>query len=195
MTGCLLYGITMNLNTPTLTEKMSEKGIKNITNPHIVIIKESYTLQLYSDSVLVKEYPVVRVRIRGEKSILGDKATPVGVYSICDIDTTGPYGIMMYLNYPNLNDISESFRVAELTQQEFERRKFEYYYQDCPESNAPVSQRIGIHGIGQLNFVFKKIFHLFLTGQNGSVVLSDEGMRELFSIIRRGTPVVIKEEL
>lgn len=194
LAGCFIYGITMNINTPSLTEKLHEKGLRIISNPHIVVIKESYLLQLYSDSILIKDYRVVFGTNPKPKKSFGDKATPIGVYTICDIDTTGPYGIMMYLNYPNFSDIAEKFRLGEISQKEFERLKFEFYYQDCPETSVPVNQRIGIHGIGKLNFVFKNLPFVF-NWTNGSIAMSDESMRELFSVIKRGTPVVIKEEL
>lgn len=192
LTGCLIYGITMNLNTPALSEKLAEKGLQNITNPHIVVVKDAYILQLYSDSVLVKEYRVVFGTNQRPKKTFGDKATPVGVYSVCDIDTTGPYGIMMYLNYPNMSDISASYRLGEISKEEFEKLKFEYFYKICPGASEPVVHRIGIHGIGQLNFIFKNLPFVF-NWTNGSVAMSDEGMKELYSVIKRGTPVVIKE--
>ena len=50
---------------------------------------------------------------------------------------------------------------------------------------------VGIQGIGRLNFLFKYLpFNYNWT--DGSVAISNENMDELYSVVKKGTRVVIK---
>jgi len=192
MIGVIVYGIILNIREVSLADAMAEKGITKFTNPNIIIDRETYSLNLYEDTIFVKKYRVSFGRnIRHEKRVFGDEATPVGEYKICSIDTGHEFTIYFRLNYPNLNDASEALRKGWITQKEFNQIKFEFYYEGCTKFNDVLGGNIGIHGIGRLNYILKNLPFVF-NWTNGSIALSDEDIRELYTVVREGTKVVIK---
>jgi murein L,D-transpeptidase YafK len=192
MIGVIVYGIILNIREVSLEEAMMEKGITKFTNPNILIDRETYSLNLYEDTVFVKKYRVSFGRnVHHIKKTAGDEATPVGEYNICSIDTEHEFIINFRLNYPNIGDASAALRKGWITQREFNQIKFEFYYEGCTKFNNVLGGNIGIHGIGRLNYVFKNLPFVF-NWTNGSIAMSDENIRELHSVVKEGTKVVIK---
>ncbi len=190
--GVIAYGIILNLKEVPLKEAMAEKGFTRLDNPNIVIDRSSYTLDLYEDTVLIKSYRANFGRNVGvPKSRAGDLATPVGVYKICSIDTASKYYKFFRLNYPNLDDATNALRIGLINQTEFDKLKFEYYYRDCTDADTPLGGNIGIQGIGRLNSLFKYLpFNYNWT--DGSIAISNESIDELYSVVKKGTKVVIR---
>ena len=86
--GVLVYGIILNLRNVPLSEAMLKNGFTEIKNPKLVVDRQNYTLGIYEESVLIKNYRVSFGKsVHTPKSRAGDKATPIGVYKICKIDT------------------------------------------------------------------------------------------------------------
>ena len=192
MAGVIVYGVILNIREVPLSEAMLEKGFTQLIDPNILINRDTYTLNLYEDTVFVKSYRVSFGRnVHKLKNKAGDESTPVGEYKICSIDTLHQYNIYFRLNYPNLNDASEALRKGWITQRDFNQIKFEFYYESCTKYNDALGGDIGIHGIGRLNYIFKNLPFVF-NWTNGSIAMSDENMNELYSIVRVGTEVVIK---
>ena len=192
MAGVIVYGVILNIREVSISKALLEKGFTRLQNPNIIIDRDTYALNLYEDTVLVKSYRVSFGRnIHKIKNKAGDEATPVGEYKICSIDTSHQYHIFFRLNYPNLNDAAEALRKGWITQKEFNQIKFEFYYEGCTKYNEALGGDIGIHGIGRLNYIFKNLPFVF-NWTNGSIAMSDENMNELYSIIKVGTKVVVK---
>ena len=192
MAGVIVYGVILNIREVPLSEAMLEKGFTQLNDPNIIIDRDSYTLNLYEDTVFIKSYRVSFGRnVHKIKNKAGDEATPVGEYKICAIDTSHKYNIFFRLNYPNLNDAAEALRKGWITQKEFNQIKFEFYYEGCTKYNEVLGGDIGIHGIGRLNYIFKNLPFVF-NWTDGSIAMSDENMNELYSIVKVGTKVVIK---
>jgi murein L,D-transpeptidase YafK len=171
---------------------MAQKSIVKLDEANILIDRSSYRLMLYNDTVFIKSYKANFGRnINVAKCKDGDLATPVGEYKICDIDTVNRYHIFLRINYPNLNDAVEALRKGTINQGEFDKIKFAVDYDTCPDSSTGLGGHIGIQGIGRLNFVFKYLpFNYNWT--DGSIAISNEDMDELYSVIKKGTRVVIK---
>jgi len=190
--GVIIYGVILNLRNVPLSEALLKTGFTEITNPKIIIDRQNYTLGIYEDSVLVKNY-----RVSFGKSVLtpktrsGDKATPVGVYRICKIYKTHKYHKFFQINYPNLEDGASALRKGWISQKEYNDIKFQYYYEGCTKFHYILGGDIGIHGIGELNYIFKNLPFVF-NWTNGSIAMSNENIDEIFSVIREGTEVVIK---
>ncbi len=192
MAGVIVYGVILNIREVPLSDAMLEKGFTRLNDSNIIIDRDTYALNLYEDTVLVKSYRVSFGRnIHKIKNRAGDEATPVGEYKICSIDTSHQYHIFFRLNYPNLNDAAEALRKGWITQKEFNQIKFEFYYEGCTKYNEALGGNIGIHGIGRLNYIFKNLPFVF-NWTNGSIAMSDENMNELYSIVKVGTKVVVK---
>ncbi len=192
ITGVIIYGIILNLREIPLSAAMKEKGIKKIDNANIIIDRSTYSLLLYDDTVLVKTYKAnFGQNIRKPKSKADDESTPVGVYKICEIDTGGKYHKFFRLNYPNLNDASEALRKGLITQNEFDKLKFEFYYSGCTDDKTVLGGDIGIQGIGRYNYFFKNLPFVY-NWTDGSVAVSNEDIDELYTVVKKGTKVVIK---
>ncbi|MCW8812876.1 MAG: L,D-transpeptidase [Chlorobium sp.] len=190
--GVLVYGIILNLRNVPLSEAMLKNGFTEIKNPRLVVDRQNYTLGLYEESVLIKNYRVSFGKsVHTPKSRAGDKATPVGVYKICKIDTVNKYHKFFQINYPNLEDATNALRKGWISQKEFNDIKFQYYYEGCTRFNNILGGNIGIHGIGELDYVFKNLPFVF-NWTNGSISMSNENIDELYSVIKIGTEVDIK---
>jgi murein L,D-transpeptidase YafK len=190
--GVIVYGIVLNLRDVPLSEAMLKNGYTEITNPKIVVDRHNYTLGIYEDSVLIKNYRVSFGKsVHTQKTRAGDKATPVGVYKICKIYTTHKYYKFFQLNYPNLDDGADALRKGLISQKEYNDIKFEYYYEGCTRYHNVLGGNIGIHGIGELNYIFKNLPFVF-NWTDGSIAMSNENIDEIYSVIREGTEVVIK---
>jgi murein L,D-transpeptidase YafK len=190
--GVLVYGIILNLRNVPLSEAMLKNGYTEITNPRIIIDRHDYTLGIYEDSVLIKNYRVSFGKsVHITKTRAGDKATPVGVYKICKIYTTHKYHKFFQINYPNLEDGANALRKGWISQKEYNDIKFQYYYEGCTKFHNLLGGDIGIHGIGELNYIFKNLPFVY-NWTNGSIAMSNENIDEIYSVIREGTEVVIK---
>ncbi len=190
--GVIVYGIVLNLRDVSLSEALLKSGYTEITNPKIVIDRHNYTLGIYEDSVLIKNYRVSFGKsVHTAKTKAGDNATPVGVYRICKIFTTHKYHKFFQINYPNLEDGAAALRKGWISQKDFNDIKFQYYYEGCTKNHNLLGGDIGIHGIGELNYIFKNLPFVF-NWTNGSIAMSDENIDEIYSVIREGTEVVIK---
>jgi murein L,D-transpeptidase YafK len=190
--GVIIYGVVLNLREIPLSEAILLKGYTELVNTNIVVERKTFTLNLYEDSVLIKSYRANFGRnISEPKTRDGDEATPVGEYLICSIDTAHKYHKFLKLNYPNLSDITEGLRKGIINQSEFDSLKFEYFYKDCPELKTALGGNIGIHGIGEYNYIFKNLPFIY-NWTDGSIALSNEHIDEIYSVVKKGTKVVIK---
>jgi hypothetical protein len=188
--GCYAYGMILNLRTDTLSERMAELHLKSINNPSIVIDKKHYTLTLYSDSIEVKEYRAVFGKGNQDKQAADELSTPVGEYEICQIDTAHIYHKFFRLNYPNISDLRGALRAGLITKQDFENMSLQSYYSDSISQSSFKWRKIGLHGIGQLNFLFKNLPFVF-NWTDGSIAISNEEIDELYGVIQKGTKVTI----
>ena len=106
-------------------------------------------------------------------------------------DTINKYYKFFRINYPNISDASDGLRKGEITQEEFDEIKFEYSNGKCTDANTPLGGDMGIHGIGRLDYLFKYLPFVY-NWTDGSIALSNEDIDELYSVVKKGTKVVIK---
>ena len=192
MIGVIVYGVILNLRDIPLSESMQEKGFTKLENTNIIIDRKNYTLALFEDTVLIKSYRAsFGKNINSPKSRAGDGATPVGDYQICSVDTTSKYHKFLQLNYPNIHDSMEGLRMGWISQRTFDNLKFEFYHEGCVDGNTPLGGHIGIQGIGEYNSIFKNLPFVY-NWTDGSIAVSNEDIDEIYSVIKKGTKVVIK---
>lgn len=194
LAGMILYGMTINLSDVSLSEAAASKHLSYLTNIHLIIERRKYKLELFSDTTLVKSYKAVfgRSSSNNNKTFSNDKKTPIGKYVICEIDTNSPYRKFFRLNYPNADDIMEALKQGQISEREFENANDALQNNQCPKIARIKMDQIGIHGIGRLNFIFKNLPFVY-NWTNGSVALSNESIDELYSVIKVGTEVEIKD--
>lgn len=190
--GIVSYGIIINLRNITLEEAMKEKNINSFSNPSIIIDRRNYTLELYSDTVLVKKYNAVFGRNSGKLKLSKyDLATPVGKYYICKVDTNNIYYKKLLLNYPNIVDAAEALRLKILTKEEFLTISQGIKNGGCSYDKSILGGDIGIQGTGEYNLIFKNLPFVF-NWTNGSIAISNESIDELLSVVEIRTKVTIK---
>ena len=192
LAGAIVYGIILNLREDSLLESLKEKGYERFENPNIVIERKSFSLKLFEDTVLIKTYRAsFGKNLSASKTKAEDNATPIGEYAICDIDSNNQYHKFLKLNYPNVNDAAEALRKGWITQKQFDQLKFEFYYEGCPKANTILGGNLGIHGIGKFDYILKNLPFVY-NWTNGSIAVSNEAIDEIFSVVQKGTKVVIK---
>lgn len=191
--GVIIYGVILNIREISLKDAMDLKGFEKLNNVSIRVDRTNYTLSVYEGEEHLKTYRAVFGRNhRGIKSSASDRSTPVGKYVICEIDTNHHYNVFMQLNYPNMEDITDALRKGNITQEEYNELSFDLYYGNCPRFNNKLGGNIGIHGIGTLNVIFKNLPFVY-NWTDGSIAISDENINELYSVINKGTEVVIHQ--
>ena len=189
--GMVIYGIILNAREPSLPEAMVSKGLRYLVNVSIQIDRKKYTLDLYSDTILVKSYHVVFGRnSSAHKTYTNDDATPVGRYEICGIYAEYKYHKLLRLNYPNKKDASEALQMKFISKNDYDKIIDAIESGNCP----PVIKAdlvIGIQGIGKLDFIFKNLPFVY-NWTNGSIAVCNEDIDEIYSATSIGTEVVIK---
>jgi murein L,D-transpeptidase YafK len=191
--GMILYGIVLNLKEDSLQEAMQEKKITTFINPSIVVDKKNYNLELYEDTILVKTYKAVFGKsTRINKESFTDNATPCGSYVICRIDSASKYHRFLLINYPNQNDVIEAYKKQWITKDEYCVILQNISLGKYPFENIEKFTRIGIHGIGTYDLIFRNLPFTF-NWTNGSIAVSNNDIDELHRIVKLGTPVNIKE--
>ncbi len=190
--GMVIYGIILNTREVTLKEALIEKNLTEINNAVLIVEKHNHKLYLYDDTMFVKTYKVVLGRSSSDKRLsLKNNNTPTGQYKVCDIDTTHKYHKFFRINHPNVNDVVEALREGIITTEEYNAILQSESGSDCPETLDIFTPVIGIHGIGEYDFIFKNLPFIF-DWTNGSIAMSNDSIDELASIISIGTKIIIR---
>ncbi len=191
--GVLVYGIFLNSREIPLETILKKKHIRRLSDIRLIVHRKEYKLGLYSDTLLIKNYKAVFGRNSSNvKSSANDFATPRGNYSICHIDTNTKYYKFFRLNYPNEADAAEALKRKKISKKEYFEIVTALKKKKCPPSKTSLGERIGIHGIGKYDFIFKNLPFVF-NWTNGSIALSNEDIDELYKFVKVGTPVIIKD--
>ena len=189
----IFYGVMLNIREISLQEAMNEKGISEINNPKLVIDLSKHRVFLYNGSSFVKSYKASFGR-GGLNKKLGqtDYITPIGKYEICSIDTVHKFYKFLEMSYPNVNDATEALREGYITTEEFNYITNASKNDESIESKKNFFTKLGIHGIGEYNFIFKNLPFVF-DWTNGSVAVSNENVDEILSVVSVGTTIEIKK--
>ena len=168
---------------------MNKKGIDNFSNPNLLVDRKNYSVILYQDTLRVKQYKAVFGNNDERYKRYGnDKATPNGEYYVCKIDTNSKYHKFLQINYPNQRDAAEALKNEYISKKQYREITRQLDNGICSPDNSPLSADIGIHGIGEYNFVFKNLPFIF-NWTNGSAAVSNEAIDEIHSVVTNGTRV------
>ncbi|MCF8240848.1 MAG: L,D-transpeptidase [Melioribacteraceae bacterium] len=190
--GIILYGIILNIREVTLAEAMNSKNITELNNIWLKVSKENYRLALYSDSTLVKNYKVVFGQTNKTLKVSKlDRATPTGEYQICEINDNSEYYKFLHINYPNLDDAAEALKYGVIEQVDYKKIVDSHNNNDCPPKDTMLGSNIGLHGIGEYDFVFRNLPFVF-NWTNGSIAMSNDNIDELSSVVSIGTKIIIQ---
>lgn len=190
--GIVVYGIIINLREITLEEAKVINKIDKITNPSIIVDRKNYTLNLYSDTTLVKKYNAVFGRNKGSLKLSSDDyITPQGRFKICRINSDHTYYKKMYLDFPRISDAAEALKMKIISRNDFMAISESIKATGCSSDISVLGSDIGIQGIGEYNIIFKNLPFVF-NWTNGSIAISNENIDELLSVVDVGTEVTIK---
>ena len=187
----ICYGIILNLREISLQEAIKEKGIDKIEDVRLIVDRRNYRIELYFGNTLIKTYKAVFGKNYNTiKTSDDDLVTPIGDYKICAIDTTSKYHKFLKLNYPNDKDAGEALKQGYINQHEFELIMKAFDKNTCAPKDTRLGSDIGIHGIGEYDFIFRNLPFSF-NWTNGSIAVSNRSIDELYSVVKIGTPVRI----
>ena len=87
-------------------------------------------------------------------------------------------------------DAGEALKRGYINESEFDEIAAAYKNNDCPPGKTKLGADIGIHGIGEYDFIFRNLPFTF-NWTDGSVAVSNKNIDELCSVVKIGTPVKI----
>lgn len=191
-TGTIVYGIVLNSTEQQIDKIITQKGIHDFSRIRIVVYQQKYRLDIYSDTVFIKSYRAVFGRNSTIPKILKSKKTlPVGNYKICEIDLYSRYRKFFKLNFPRIYELEDAVKGGYITRDQYFDIFDKLKQDDCYSDKKLNSIRLGIHGIGELDFIFKNLPFVY-NWTNGSIAVSNDAIDEIYSVIKVGTEVDIK---
>jgi murein L,D-transpeptidase YafK len=153
-----------------------------LKDPRIVVIKSKRRLELYSDGALIRTYRVgLGLNPVDDKKRQGDRATPEGDFYIFKRNNKSAYFLSLGISYPNIEDAERGLRDGLISRGQHDAIVNAIKRKEKPPQNTALGGDIYIHGNGASS-----------DWTWGCVALENEDMRELFDVIRVGTPVTIR---
>lgn len=144
----------------------------------LLIDKFHHRLYVYEDTKLLASFPAVfGSDDLSDKMMAGDRRTPEGTFHIIAKRYDQRWSRFLLLDYPN----EESY-------QKFQARKAAHL---IPE-NASIGGGIGIHGTWPKDDF---VFTYMQNWTNGCISIPNYAIRQIYEIVKIGTPVVIKRRL
>ncbi len=187
-----MYGMLQNSGEIPLEKILLENSIDLSDKLNLVVDKGTHRLIVFADTTRVKSYKIACGRNQNDiKRSVEDYVTPIGEYSICSIEESDNYYKIFKLNFPNIHDAAEAYKNGDITKGDYDNIALSFNTQTCSFGETKLGANIGIHGIGNYNFIFKNLPFVF-NWTNGSIAINDESMDELLPYLRIGTKVLIK---
>ena len=153
-----------------------------LKNPRIVVTKSARRLELYSDDAVVRSYKIgLGLSPVEDKVRQGDRRTPEGEFYVFTKNDRSAFYLSLGLSYPNIEDAERGLRDKLITRRQHDAIVSAIKRKATPPQNTPLGGDIYIHGHGASS-----------DWTWGCVALENADMKELFDVIRVGTPVTIK---
>ncbi len=150
-----------------------QQSMSSVIADHIIVDKSDRKMYLYRGGSVIKVFPVSLGAndYRGPKVKQGDKRTPIGTYRILNKRCHAVKYMAMTISYPNASDIARA-RAA----------------------GVNPGSLITIHGQPHWNADgHGDAYTLSKDWTDGCVALTNKGMRELWSMVRVGTPITLRQ--
>ncbi len=142
---------------------------------YIFIDKSEYTLQIKSDSIVIKTYPVVfGPNPVDDKRMQGDMCTPEGEFILRNIYPHKSWSKFLWVNYPT----EESYKKFNAAKENGEIPK-----------DAAIGGEIGIHGTPDDDSLIDKKENW----THGCISLKNKHIDEIYAFVKVGTRVVIQK--
>ena len=148
----------------------------NSSNLHIEIDKSDYTLSILSNTLIIKQYPIVLGdNPVDDKLIEGDRCTPEGTFKVVVKYPHKQWSKFILIDYPN----AESLR-------KFNKAK----RNGTIRSDAKIGGEIGIHGVPEgADYAIDSRQNWTL----GCISLKNHDINEIYDVVNMNTTVIIRE--
>ena len=164
----------LNYELP-LTKLIDSLAIQE-SSLHILIDKSEYKLSILSDTIIVKEYPVVfGDNTTDDKLMEGDQCTPEGIFYMVSKYPHKDWSKFIWINYPT----DDSWKKHSKAKQEGTIPK-----------DAKIGGEIGIHGVpnGMNQFI-----DLQYNWTLGCISLKNKDVDEIYPYITKTTKIEIRK--
>ena len=163
------------------------------SNYEIHVTKSSNSLKIIKENKIVKRFSISVGRGgAGDKRMVGDKKTPIGVYYVTRLKNSNKFHYFFGINYPNLKDGYHGYKRKIITLSQFKAIKYAAEHKKTPPQNTRLGGAIGIHGIGKQTRQ-KLLIHKNINWTEGCIAVENHEIEELKKFIRIGTKVRISE--
>ena len=152
-----------------------------LTNPRILVRKGARTLELHAGDTLLRTYKIgLGFSPVADKKQEGDGATPEGDFYVFVKNEKSAYYLSLGISYPNVEDADRGLRDKLISQAQHRAISEAIRKKVGPPQYTKLGGLIYIHGHGaQRDWTL------------GCVALENEDIRELFHVVKVGTPVTI----
>ncbi len=179
--GIVVYAVHPNYHRAKAVEM-------NLTAPRIVVHKAAGKLELFDGPALVKTYACITGSNSGDKSVEGDRKTPLGNYRVVFRNPDSKYYLSLGLDYPNRPVADKALAAGLINREQYDQILAALDSDLTVEENqnklwkTPLGGEIFIHGHAEGR-----------NGTAGCVALSNPDIEELYAIIPLNTLVEIRE--
>jgi murein L,D-transpeptidase YafK len=157
-------------------QKLLDSLHLSVSSLRIVISKSEYQLAVYSDTILIKNYPVVfGPNPEDDKLRRGDGCTPEGVFKVKSKYAHKKWSKFIWIDYPN----EDSWRKHKLAKE-----------QKLIPAKADIGGNIGIHGVpkgGDYAIDYRQNWTL------GCISLKNKDVDEIYPFIHSNIEIEIKK--
>lgn len=159
----------------------------------IHVKKGSNILLVLKENKVIKRYSISVGRGgNGDKKIVGDKKTPVGIYHVTRSKHSDKFHFFFGLDYPNLKDGFNGYKRKVISLAQFKAIKSSFANGTPPPQNTKLGGAIGIHGIGKQTKQ-KILIHKNINWTEGCIAVENHEIDELKQFIKVGTLVKISK--
>ena len=165
-----LHNYSLNLKNLLDSMSISDDRI------YIEIDKSEYILTIMSDTLVIKQYPVVLGNNPvDDKLRQGDQCTPEGRFKVRTKYPHGTWNKFIWIDYPNEHSWAKHNKAKS---------------DGVIEETAGIGGEIGIHGVPRGS---DEIIDLGMNWTLGCISLKNKDINEFYPYIRTGTLVIIEQ--
>lgn len=180
-----MVGIVVYVLHPHYRE--AKGAVMEMKMPRVVVRKTANVLELYDSERLVKTYSCITGGGKGDKSVEGDRKTPLGVFHIVFKNPLSKFHLSLGLDYPSREDAERGLASGLITRAQYDGIMEALASDLSKEENqkklwyTPLGGEIFLHGNAEGR-----------TGTAGCIALSNDDVEELYAILPLGTEVEIR---
>lgn len=147
----------------------------------LLVRKRKRTLLVLKDGKPLLSFKVALSQIPwGDKQKKGDKHTPEGQFFVTKKNIKSKYYLSLELSYPTIKHAMKGLKAGLISEGEFDMIVKSIQERERPPQDTPLGGYICIHGGGINN-----------DWTDGCVALRNKDIKELFQLVKVGTPVTI----